>query len=216
MVENKFFKLLLGNSSSLKNEEPNEPYLIAGLGNPGKEYQKSRHNIGFMAVDFAIDKFGISGKKIKSKAIVVEGNIGGKKILFVKPQTYMNLSGDAISSLIRFYKVPIHQIAVIHDDIDLPFGSIRVRPGGGAGGQKGVASIIQRLGTQDFARFRIGIGRPPGRMDAATYVLKNFHGEELEELPFVLNHITNAIKAFLEDELDSVMNQFNGKKPGEG
>lgn len=216
MVENRIFELLRGISTHSKSEDSSVPYLIVGLGNPGKEYEKNRHNVGFMVIDQVIDKFGFTGRKIKSKAIIVEGYVGGKKILLVKPQTFMNLSGEAISSLVRFYKVPFNQIVVIHDDIDLPFGSFRIRPGGGAGGQKGVASIIQRLGTQEFARIRIGVGRPPGRMDAATYVLKNFHGEELKELPFVTNDVVSAIRVFIEEELDSAMNQFNGVRPKEG
>lgn len=215
MTENKFLNFLRGQSSKSETKLSKEQYLVVGLGNPGKEYEKNRHNVGFMAVDLAIEKFGFSGKKIKSNAVVVEGDFEGKKIIFVKPQTFMNLSGQAVSSLFRFYKLPINHVVVIHDDIDLPFGTIRIRPGGGAGGQKGVASIIQQLGEPGFARIRIGIGRPPGRMDAATYVLKNFHKEEISEIPYILENIVEALKTFILFDLDTAMNKFNGIKTEE-
>ena len=215
MTENKFLDFLRGQSFKSEVKLSKEQYLVIGLGNPGKEYEKNRHNVGFMAVDLAIEKFGFSGKKIKSNAVVVEGDFEGNKIIFVKPQTFMNLSGQAVSSLFRFYKLPINHVVVIHDDIDLPFGTIRIRPGGGAGGQKGVASIIQQLGEPGFARLRIGIGRPPGRMDAATYVLKNFQKEEINEIPFILENIVEALKTFILFDIDTAMNKFNGIKPEE-
>jgi PTH1 family peptidyl-tRNA hydrolase len=216
MAENRFLNFLRGNPSRSEIKVSKEQFIVVGLGNPGKEYEKNRHNVGFMAVDLAIEKFGFFGKKIKSNAVVVEGDFEGKKIIFVKPQTFMNLSGQAVSSLVRFYKVPLDHVIVIHDDIDLPFGTIRLRPGGGAGGQKGVSSIIQQLGEPGFARLRIGIGRPPGRMDAATYVLKNFHNDEINEIPFVLENIVEALKTLISLDLETAMNKFNGIKPEEG
>ncbi len=124
MTENKFLNFLRGQSSKSEVNLSKEQYLVVGLGNPGKEYEKNRHNVGFMAVDLAIEKFGFSRKKIKSNAVVVEGEFEGNKIIFVKPQTFMNLSGQAVSSLFRYYKLPIDHVVVIHDDIDLPFGTI--------------------------------------------------------------------------------------------
>jgi PTH1 family peptidyl-tRNA hydrolase len=187
-----------------------EPFLLVGLGNPGKEYQNNRHNIGFMALDRLAKEYGIEHKKVKSKAIVLEGRYQQKRVVLIKPQTYMNLSGEAVASLARFYKINPDRIIVMHDDLDLPFGTIRLRPGGGPGGQKGIASIIERLGTQQFPRVRIGIGRPPGRMQAADYVLQDFSKVEKEELEFILGSVVKAVNVFLEDGMDVAMNQYNG------
>jgi PTH1 family peptidyl-tRNA hydrolase len=188
-----------------------ETYLIVGLGNPGKEYQKNRHNIGFMAIDEIAKVFGFENRKVKSKAIVMEGRYNNRKIILAKPQTFMNLSGNAVAPLSKFYKVTPENIIIIHDDLDLPSLTIRIRPGGGAGGQKGVASIIQNLGTQQFKRIRVGIGRPPGRMDPAEYVLKNFSKQEEIELPFLLLKIKDAVIDILESGIDNAMNKFNGE-----
>ena len=130
--------------------------------------------------------------------------------MLVKPQTYMNLSGQAVQSLARFYRVPLERLLVAHDDLDLPLGTLRLRPGGGPGGQKGVASTIERLGSAGFARLRIGIGRPPGRMDPADYVLQNFGRDELPDLLHVLNRATDAALAFVMDGIQAAMNAFNG------
>ncbi len=145
--------------------------MIVGLGNPGREYRETRHNIGFMVVDTFAAKHEIKLSKVQNKAIVGIGKIGETKVILVKPQTYMNLSGQAVSALVRFYKIPLGNLVVAHDDVDLPFGVIRMRPGGGSAGQKGINSIIERVGSQDFPRLRMGVGRPPGQMDAAAYVL---------------------------------------------
>ncbi|PKO13881.1 MAG: aminoacyl-tRNA hydrolase [Chloroflexi bacterium HGW-Chloroflexi-10] len=187
-----------------------EPFLLVGLGNPGKEYQNNRHNIGFMALDRIAKEYGIEQKKVKSKAIVLEGRYQQKRVILIKPQTYMNLSGEAVASLARFYKINPDRVLVMHDDLDLPFGTIRLRPGGGPGGQKGIASIIDRLGTQQFPRVRIGIGRPPGRMQAADYVLQDFSKGEKEELEFILGSVVKAVNVFLVDGMDGAMNQYNG------
>lgn len=187
-----------------------EPFLLVGLGNPGKEYQNNRHNIGFMALDRIAKEYGIEQKKVKSKAIVLEGRYQQKRVILIKPQTYMNLSGEAVASLARFYKINPDRVLVMHDDLDLPFGTIRLRPGGGPGGQKGIASIIERLGTQQFPRVRIGIGRPPGRMQAADYVLQDFSKGEKEELEFILGSVVKAVNVFLVDGMDGAMNQYNG------
>ncbi|PKO10889.1 MAG: aminoacyl-tRNA hydrolase [Chloroflexi bacterium HGW-Chloroflexi-2] len=186
-------------------------FMIVGLGNPGKDYQKNRHNVGFMAIDKIAQEFGIENKKVKSKAIIMEGKKDNKKIILVKPQTYMNLSGTAVASLMQFFKISPENLIVIHDDLDLPSLSIRLRPGGGAGGQKGVSSIIQNLGTQQFNRIRIGIGRPPGRMDAADYVLQNFPKQEEKELPFLFDTVTKAVESILESGIEIAMNKFNGE-----
>jgi len=187
-------------------------YLIVGLGNPGREYQFNRHNIGFLLIDRLCRELLTTPGMVQSKAIIAKAQFAGKKIILAKPQTYMNLSGQSVSSLVRFYKIPNDHLLVAHDDLDLPLGTIRLRPGGGSGGQKGVSSIIQQLGTQDFPRLRIGIGRPPGRMDAAAYVLQDFNQEEREILPEVLDRAAKAALVFIENGLETAMNQFNGNK----
>ena len=194
-----------------KNTGPDEKnYLVVGFGNPGRDYRDTRHNVGFMAVDRFCEMQGARLGKVKFQAIIGETRVGAAKVILAKPQTFMNLSGNAVASIVRFYKIPMEQILVVHDDLDLPFGTLRLRPGGGAGGQKGLKSTIDRLGTQQFPRLRIGIGRPPGQMDAAAYVLQRFGSAEQEELDFILRRAGEAIEVFVRDGLDPAMNQFNG------
>lgn len=206
-----FFRKNKQQSPKTDEEQRVGGFMIVGLGNPGKDYQKNRHNVGFMAIDKIANEFGFENKKVKSKAIIMEGKKDNKKIILVKPQTFMNLSGSAVASLVKFFKINPENLIVIHDDLDLPSLSIRLRPGGGAGGQKGVASIIQHLGTQQFNRVRIGIGRPPGRMDAADYVLQNFPKQEEKELPFLFNTVTKAVECILDSGIEIAMNKFNGE-----
>jgi len=210
MIDKNIFNLFKKPVSEETNFSSEKIILIAGLGNPGKQYAGNRHNVGFMAVDHIIDKLNFTGKKIKSKSIVVEGRYNKLRIIISKPQTFMNLSGDAIVSLMKFFKIPTEQILIIHDDIDLPFGVIRLRPSGGAGGQKGLSSIINRLGTKEFARLRIGVGRPPGNMDPADYVLKDFSKIEREELPFIFDSIYKMVITYLDFGLETAMNLYNG------
>lgn len=184
-------------------------FMIVGLGNPGREYRETRHNIGFMVVDTFAAKHEIKLAKVQNKAIVGIGKIGEIKVILVKPQTYMNLSGQAVSALVRFYKIPLSNMVVAHDDVDLPFGVIRMRPGGGSAGQKGINSIIERVGSQDFPRLRMGVGRPPGQMDAAAYVLQTFHKSEQEFLVEFLKRSADAVDCFIEYGLDTAMNRFN-------
>lgn len=193
-----------------------ETYLIVGLGNPGREYKESRHNVGFMLLDRLTVLLDAQTLRLQSKALVSPAAYGGTKVLLARPQTYMNLSGDSVGSLARFYKVPLGRLLVAHDDMDLPLGVIRLRPGGGAGGQKGVASAIERLGTADFARLRIGIGRPPGRMDPARYVLERFSNEELEGLGVVLDRAAGAALLFVRGGIQAAMNQYNSNPQAQG
>jgi len=191
-------------------QEPQATYLIAGLGNPGREYRENRHNIGFMALDRLAVRLGLSYSRLESKALLTKGEHQGRRLLLAKPQTYMNLSGQAVGALLRYYKVPLENLLVIYDDVDLPLGSLRLRPGGGSSGQKGMASIIERLGSQDFPRLRIGIGRPPGRMEAAAYVLEDFSRQEAEVLPEILDRSAEAVLTFTVEGLAAAMNRFNG------
>ena len=185
-------------------------YLIAGLGNPGREYKDTRHNIGFMVADRLAAELGIRVGRLQQKALVGNGVYLGSKVIIAKPVTYMNLSGQAVTSLLRYYGIEQENFLVVHDDLDLPFGVLRLRPGGGSAGQKGMQSIIEQAGTQEFARLRCGIGRPPGQMEAAAYVLQPFSTQDQAELPVVLDQAVKAIMVFIEFGIDEAMNQFNG------
>jgi PTH1 family peptidyl-tRNA hydrolase len=187
-----------------------DTYLIIGLGNPGREYRDNRHNVGFMLIDRLTVRLNARGMKLQSKAIVTSATYEERKLILGKPQTYMNLSGGSVQGLINFYKIPLSNFMIVSDDLDIPFGTIRIRASGGAGGQRGVASTIERLGTKDFPRIRIGIGRPPGRMDPTDYVLQNISRDEMSMLSDVLDHAADAVLAFVKDGLNKSMNQFNG------
>ncbi len=206
----KMMRLLRRGEKQLAMENQNLPYLVVGLGNPGREYRDTRHNIGFMVIDQLCKELGVSMSRVQSKALVAVGMLEGRKVVMAKPQTYMNLSGQSVGGLVRFYKTPREQIIVAHDDLDLPLGTIRLRPGGGSAGQKGMQSIIQQLGTQNFARLRLGIGRPPGQMDPAAYVLQPFSRADQELLAMVLTRAAAAVRAFVCQGLDAAMNLHNG------
>jgi PTH1 family peptidyl-tRNA hydrolase len=189
---------------------PETTYLLIGLGNPGREYRDNRHNVGFMLIDRLIVRLNARGMKVQSKAIVTTATYEERKLILAKPQTYMNLSGQSAQGLLNFYKLPMENMLVAHDDLDLPFGTIRIRPGGGPGGQKGMASTIERLGTKDFPRLRIGIGRPPGRMDPAAYVLQDFSRDEMKTLSEIVDRAAEAALTFVVDGLNKAMNKYNG------
>ena len=186
-----------------------KPFLIVGLGNPGREYRNNRHNIGFMVLNQLAGKIDTSFSKMKMNALMTAVRYKGHRIILLKPQTFMNLSGKATASFIRFYKLPLENLLVVYDDVDLPFQTLRMRPNGGDAGQKGVRSIIKELGTKDFPRLRVGINRPPGRMSVSSYVLLNFSDQEVETLPFVLDQAADAILAFVELGLNQAMTTYN-------
>jgi PTH1 family peptidyl-tRNA hydrolase len=190
-------------------------FLIAGLGNPGRQYQSNRHNIGFMLLNRLAERLDTTFSRMESKALVTKAKHNDHSIILAKPQTYMNLSGQSVASLVKFYKIPLENLMVVYDDVDLPFGRIRIRPSGGSAGQKGIASIIERLGTKDFPRLRLGVGRPPGTKGAASYVLKNFTGEDADFLPHVLDRAGDAVFTFVTDDLETAMNRYNSKPNGE-
>ena len=192
-----------------KEKTMTETYLIIGLGNPGREYRENRHNIGFMLIDRLAIRLDAKRVRMQSKALVGSARHGDVKIILAKPQTFMNLSGQAIQGLVRFYKIPLENLIIAHDDLDLSFETIRLRPGGGAGGQKGIKSTIQHLGTNDFPRLRLGIGRPPGRMNPAAYVLQNFAKGDAQFLSETLDRAADALFAFVDEGLDVAMNRFN-------
>jgi PTH1 family peptidyl-tRNA hydrolase len=192
-----------------QNIDENPPYLIVGLGNPGREYRKNRHNIGFMLMDRMAEHYGETFSRFEARSFVVKTKYKDHRLIFAKPQTFMNNSGQSVSSLVRFYKIPLVRVIIAYDDVDLPLGKLRLRPSGGSGGHRGMKSIIERLGTEDFPRLRIGIGRPPGRMEAADYVLQDFRDEELILLADILEGSAEAILTFITNGIDEAMNQFN-------
>ena len=197
-----------------KSDEFSAPFLVVGLGNPGREYRETRHNIGFMVVDQVAAAHGMRLMRVQNRALISIGKIAGEKVILAKPQTFMNISGTAVGGLVNFYKIPLSNLIVIHDDLDLPFGMMRLRPSGGSAGQKGVRSIIDRLGSEDFSRLRIGIGRPASAKHGADYVLRGFYTSEKEELPFILKRAAEAVEVFLSEGIDQAMNRFNGPQEG--
>ncbi len=192
------------------------PYLIVGLGNPGREYRGNRHNMGFMLLDHLAERLGVTFARLESQALVAKTEHAGKRIVLAKPQAYMNLSGQPVGTLLRYYKIPNSQLLVAYDDVDLPLGSLRLRPGGGSAGQKGMASIIERLGTQEFPRLRLGIDRPPGKMPAAAYVLQDFSSIQQPVVSAALERAADAVLLFVTDGLETAMNRFNGNGAGNG
>ncbi|RMG75841.1 MAG: aminoacyl-tRNA hydrolase [Chloroflexi bacterium] len=185
-------------------------YLVVGLGNPGVRYEKTRHNIGFWVVDELARRWNASNFKTERKALVADATIKNQRVLLIKPQTYMNLSGEAVRAIIDFYKLDIENLIVIHDDLDVDFGVLRIRKGGSAGGQNGVKNIIQHLHTQNFKRIRCGIGRPPGRMDPADYVLEPFKGDQEITARLMVDRAADAVETWLSDGIDIAMNRYNG------
>jgi PTH1 family peptidyl-tRNA hydrolase len=190
-------------------DEGRERFLVVGLGNPGPRYSGTRHNVGFMVLDLLSARLGGRFKAHKGRADVVEGRLGGLSIVLAKPKSYMNESGGPVVSISRFFKVPVAQIAVVHDDLDLPYGALRLKRGGGDGGHNGLRSLTSSLGTKEYLRVRFGIGRPPGRQDPADFVLKDFSSVERKELEFHLDRAADAVEALVRDGLESSQNSFN-------
>jgi len=191
-------------------EAPSSEYfLIAGLGNPGLEYATNRHNVGFRCVELLTSAHDLNFHKRQKRARVAVGPIHERKVVVAKPQTFMNESGRAVASLVRFYKVSPERLLVVYDDLDLPLGAVRVRSEGGTGGHKGMRSIVEHLGSQSFSRLRIGIGRPPGRMDPAAYVLQDFSTKEEPLLEEALGRAVAAIETWLCEGVEIAMNRYN-------
>ncbi len=187
-------------------------YIIAGLGNPTREYEKTRHNVGFEVIDILADKLGISVSEKRHKAYFGAGRIGSEKVLLSKPQTFMNLSGESIRSMSDFYKIDADHIIIICDDINLLEGQLRIRTRGSAGGHNGLKNIISHLGTQEFSRIRVGVGEKPKEMDLADYVLGRFPKEQEAMMDQAYNEAANAAILMVTDGADAAMNQFNRKK----
>lgn len=185
-------------------------FLVVGLGNPGEQYLRNRHNVGFQCLTYLAQRHGLVFNEKQHRARLATGMIRGQRVVLAKPFTYMNDSGLAVAALVRWYKLdPATQLLVIYDDLDLPFGAIRLRPSGSAGGQRGMQSIIQQLGTQQVPRLRVGIGRPPTGWDAREYVLSNWTREEAAALPELYARVADAVETVLGEGLTAAMNRFN-------
>ncbi len=186
-----------------------EKKLVVGLGNPGRQYRNNRHNIGFQIADLLAARWQCSYALWKGKSLLASYIDYGPKIFLLKPQTFMNLSGEAVRAVVRFYQIDLADILVIYDDLDLSLGAIRLRPGGGSGGHKGMKSIIAALGSQEFPRLRIGIGRPPGRMEAADYVLQDFSATDEKVMVVTRELAADAVEIWLTQGIEHAMNRFN-------
>jgi PTH1 family peptidyl-tRNA hydrolase len=188
--------------------------MIVGLGNPGPQYSRNRHNIGFQCVELFAHRHGLRLDKMQQRAMIGSGLVtvgpARHKVLLVKPLTYMNASGEAVAPLARYYQVDPQDLIVVHDDLDLASAKLRLRQNGSSGGQNGIKSIMERLGTDEFARIKVGIGRPPGRMDPADYVLQNFSAAEEEVFGPLRARVCDALECWLHEGLGTAMNRYNG------
>ena len=184
-------------------------WIIAGLGNPGPEYANTRHNAGQMVLTLLADRIGARFKAHRSRCDIAEGRLGNQPVTLARPLSYMNLSGPPIAALAGFYKVPPERLVVIHDELDIPYGTLRLKLGGGDNGHNGLRSISQALGTRDYYRVRFGIGRPPGRMDAASFVLKDFTTAERKDLPWAIDRAADATEDLLARGLAEAQNRYH-------
>ncbi|MGI8775728.1 MAG: aminoacyl-tRNA hydrolase [Actinomycetota bacterium] len=183
-------------------------WIVVGLGNPGAKYADTRHNAGARVLEVLLGRLGGSLKSHKSGCLIAEGSLAANRVVLARPTSYMNLSGRPVRQLKDFYKAPFERVLVVHDELDVPFGDIRVKVGGGTAGHNGLKSLSDHLGTKDFPRIRIGIGRPAGR-DAASWVLERFSGSERKDLPDILERAADAVESFIEQGPDRTMNAFN-------
>jgi PTH1 family peptidyl-tRNA hydrolase len=189
------------------------PWLVVGLGNPGREYAGNRHNVGFLVADLLASRLGGKlGRPKRVVAEVAEGRLGfgGPKVIVAKPLTFMNLSGAPVAALAQFFKVPVDNVVAVHDELDVPYGQVRVKRGGGEGGHNGLRSMSKSLGSKEYARVRIGIGRPPGRQDPADYVLSDFSGAERKELEFLVDRAADMVEAVVLEGVEWTQNKYHG------
>ncbi|MBU2662973.1 aminoacyl-tRNA hydrolase [Actinoplanes bogorensis] len=188
-------------------------WLVVGLGNPGREYAGNRHNVGFMVADLLASRVGAKfGRSKRAHAEVAEGRLGfgGPKLVLIKPLTFMNLSGAPVVSLAQFFKVPVANVIAVHDELDVPYGQVRAKRGGGEGGHNGLRSMSKSLASKEYARVRFGIGRPPGRQDPADYVLSDFSGAERKELEFLVDRAADVVEAVVLEGVEWAQNKYHG------
>ena len=186
-----------------------DPYLIVGLGNPGPQYARTRHNVGWLVVEKLADAYGLSFDRLQFKARVAQGTAHGRRVILAKPLTYMNLSGEAVGPLLRFYKVELDHLLLVYDEMDIPFGTLRLRPSGGSGGHGGMRSVIGVLGTEAFARVRVGVGRPPPGWDPPDFLLAPWTRDEETHVPDLVARGAQAAHTWLTEGLLPAMNRFN-------
>lgn len=197
-------------SAIIKQED--DMYIVVGLGNPTRQYEGTRHNVGFDTIDYLVDAYRVPSSGLKHKAMYGKGVIDGQKVILAKPLTYMNLSGESVAELVNYYKVdPEEELIVIYDDISLAPGYIRVRKKGSAGGHNGIKNIIAQLGTDKFKRIRVGVGEKPKNWDLADYVLSSFSKEERELVDEAIRYAGDALELILQDDLEGAMNKYNRK-----
>ncbi|HEV8562970.1 MAG TPA: aminoacyl-tRNA hydrolase [Actinophytocola sp.] len=185
------------------------PTLVVGLGNPGPRYEGNRHNVGFLVADELADRMGGKFKGHRSVADVLEGRLAGARVALVKPRVFMNLSGGPVAGAVKFFKVPMENLVVVHDELDLLYGAVRLKLGGGENGHNGLRSVTKSLGSRDYHRVRFGIGRPPGRMDPADFVLRDFSATERKELAFAVDRCADAVEALVSMGLEAAQNVFH-------
>ena len=204
-------RALAAELGALLGLEPGAPALVVGLGNPGEKYENTRHNVGFLTVDELAERARVPVQKLKHRALTNTLEVGGVKVLLMKPVTYMNLSGEAVGEAARFYKIPPERVLVISDDVSLPLGKLRIRKGGSAGGHNGLKSIIQHLGTDQFPRIKVGVGQKPHPdYDMADWVLSKFAGEDLKTITEAIRKAADAVECLIQEGPDKAMNRFNG------
>lgn len=197
-----------------------DTWLIIGLGNPGRKYARTRHNIGHMVAEALVERIGGTLTSTKAKAIAATGRLGivgglpGPRVVVMQSLTYMNVSGPPVAQLAQFHSITPERIIAVHDDVDLPFDSIKLKRGGGEGGHNGLRSMTQSLGTKDYLRVRAGVGRPPGRMDTADYVLKPFTAEEQKTLPILVEDAADAVEILVAEGLEAAQQRFHGRLAG--
>jgi len=189
-----------------------ESWLVVGLGNPGPSYAGNRHTIGFVVSDLLAERMGGRFKAHRGRADLLEGRLAGHRVVLAKPKTYMNESGGPVAAMRDFFKVPAERIVVVHDELDIPWGALRLKLGGGDNGHNGLRSVTKSLGTPDYLRVRFGIGRPPGRQDPAAFVLKDFSPAERKELPFHVDRAADAVESLLTDGLAAAQNRFHASE----